>query len=31
MEAESEEDDLNPYPLEGKYIDEGDRSRWGTR
>ena len=31
MEPESEEDDLNPYPIDGKYIDEADRARWGTR
>lgn len=26
-EYESEED-ANPYPLEGKYVDEEDRERW---
>ncbi|KIJ39208.1 hypothetical protein M422DRAFT_31105 [Sphaerobolus stellatus SS14] len=26
MEPESEEDDSNPYPLDGKYKNEGDRS-----
>ncbi|GJJ14780.1 hypothetical protein Clacol_009048 [Clathrus columnatus] len=27
MEPESEEDAVNPYPLEGKYKDEADRAR----
>ncbi|KAI5120538.1 hypothetical protein M0805_004546 [Coniferiporia weirii] len=27
QEYESEEDDLNPYPLEGKFVDETDRLR----
>ena len=27
-EYESEEDVSNPYPLEGKYIDEADRERY---
>ena len=26
-EYESEEDDFNPYPLEGKFVDEADRQR----
>ena len=26
-EPESEEDDSNPYPLEGKYVDEDDRNK----
>jgi hypothetical protein len=25
---ESEEDEENPYPLEGKYVDEYDRQRY---
>jgi len=28
MEPESEEDDSNPYPLDGKYVNEADRTRW---
>jgi len=31
MEPESEEDDSNPYPLEGKYKDEEDRNRYGLQ
>lgn len=27
-EVESEEDDSNPYPYEGKFIDEADRLRF---
>lgn len=27
---ESEEDDSNPYPLEGKFINEADRHKYGT-
>lgn len=29
-EYESEEDDANPYPLEGKFIDEADRHKYGA-
>lgn len=29
-EYESEEDDANPYPLEGKFIDESDRHKYGA-
>lgn len=29
QEYESEEDGSNPYPLEGKFIDEADRERCG--
>ena len=28
---ESEEDDSNPFPLEGKFIDEADRFKYGAR
>jgi hypothetical protein len=27
-EALESEDDMNPYPLEGKYKDEEDREQW---